>query len=256
MKSDAIGTYAWSERTKGILSARERRALVGMLFKTQVTELLDKFLGAMGRRQASVEMDRIIMPGTAICKEAEEQAAAMYPEDLHVHCYRTYYLGSLLGQAFGLRWDPEALYVGCLLHDSGLSDTHAAKTADTGFQIVGARVAQDLALRHGWNESQARALYESISLHLNPYLSRSRWAPEVILVKGGAVMDVIGAYRHRIPHQQLSKVHAAYPRTGFKRHIVTSITDTPHAQHTHAHFLCRCGFANMAEKNPLDNNWA
>jgi hypothetical protein len=115
------------------------------------------------------------------------------------HCYRTYAIGTLMGR--GISFDPEMLFVGCMLHDVGLTD-HFKQGSDQGlvpgyagkgapcFAVRGAGVAQCLAAIHGWPPARSVALAEAISLHLNVRVPKSRGV-EAHLLNAASAFDVI-----------------------------------------------------------------
>jgi hypothetical protein len=160
----------------------------------------------------------------------------------------------LLAQFHGVSPDAERLYLGCLFHDYGLAHRHAHESEHCGFELVGARHAHLFGKKHGWDETRCRALYESISLHLNPYLSFSDQEVEAVLLQRGATLDVIGAERRLIPSRELGRVHARYPRLGFREAILATMTDIRHPANSRAGFLFTCGFAKLAGGNPLDRH--
>ncbi|MDD3518084.1 MAG: HD domain-containing protein [Chromatiales bacterium] len=250
-----IGSYDWSESTNGLLSRRDKARVFGMLLRSQLAQRWTRILrsaGAYERRLARVDLDHVAVPDSAIVREAERVAERLYSRDLYAHCQRTFAFGMLLGQFHRAHPDPERLYLGCLFHDFGLTRAHAAESECCGFELVGARQARHFAHEHGWSERHCRSLYESISLHLNPWLSMSAHEAEAALLQRGAMLDVIGADRHLIPLRELDRVQARHPRDGFRAAILASMTDIRHPPDSRAGFLFRCGFACLAGNNPLD----
>jgi hypothetical protein len=102
---------------------------------------------------------------------------------LYAHALRSYFFACLLGSADGLRFDEELLYVGCVLHDVGL--TPAYDEPVRSFEYVGADVAAELAERHGWALDRRHTLHRSIVLHMAPSISPTE-LPEVLLLEAGS----------------------------------------------------------------------
>ncbi|MDR5867525.1 HD domain-containing protein [Halomonas koreensis] len=255
MWGDTPGSYAWSEATEGVLRPGEKAQLICQLVRSQLDERLSRLAWRLGRsriRTRPVDLSRVRRPDSALCRRVEAEVAAQYPPALLAHCYRTWWMGALVGQALDLKADAEPLYVACLMHDIGLADAHAGCLSDTAFQIAGAREARRLALAEGWRDADAIRLYEAISYHLNPWLSPARHTPEALLLKYGAHMDVVGAHRHLVPEASLREIHRRHPREGFREAITRSIASAPHLRGSHAHCLRRLGFARLAGRNPLE----
>lgn len=251
------GSFAWSESTQGVLDARGKAHLIYQLVRCQLDERLSRLAWRLGRsriRKRPVDLSRVQRPDSAFCRRVEARVAAQYSPALLAHCYRTWWMGALVGEALDLKADAETLYVACLMHDVGLADEHAGCLASTAFQVTGAREARRLALAEAWSEAAAIRLYEAISYHLNPWLSEGQHTPEALLLKYGAHMDVIGAYRHLLSEAALREVHRRHPRAGFRQEITGSIEAAPHPGGSHAHCLRRLGFAGLAERNPLDRH--
>ncbi|MFG6175649.1 HD domain-containing protein [Halomonas sp. THAF12] len=251
------GSFSWSETTQGVLSARDKAHLVYQLVRSQLHERLSRLAWRLDRsriRRRGVELARLRPPHSAFCRRVEDRVAAEYSPALLAHCYRTWWMGALVGEMLGLEADAETLYVACLMHDVGLTDGHAGCITSTAFQVTGAREARRLALDAQWRDADAIRLYEAISYHLNPWLDAGRHTPEALLVKYGAHMDVAGAHRHLLPAKTLAEIHRRHPRDGFRQEITRSIESLPHRTGSHAEVLRRMGFARLAERNPLDRH--
>ncbi|UDL06290.1 HD domain-containing protein [Marinobacter sp. CA1] len=249
------GSHHWSERTNGAMTTREKAHVIWQLIRTQVDEQASRLcyrLNLSPARRRRVSLEAIRRPDTGFARECEELAASRYSPALLSHCYRTWLMGAVVGQALAVEADPEQLYIACLLHDLGLTTPNLDCACDTGFQILGAREAWRLAKGQQWSDDDASRLYEAISYHLNPWLSAHHHSAEALLLKYGAHMDVAGAYQHLVPEALHQQIHQRYPRHGFREEIVTSIDQTPHRPGSHAHFLRRCGFSKLAANNPLD----
>ena len=65
------------------------------------------------------------------------------------HAARTFYFGALIGRANKNNFDPEILFLACLLHDLGLTEAHMGPLP---FEIQGAAAARRLLLTEGLNQ--------------------------------------------------------------------------------------------------------
>ncbi|WP_193085986.1 HD domain-containing protein [Halomonas sp. FME65] len=231
-----LGSMAWGEKSDGILSSTDRMKMLAGLVRAQLGETLSRLalnLGAYQQQRRRIAPDRVVVPESSITRMADELAAQHYSEPLRLHCLRTFFFGQLWAQFHGLRIDAETLYVASLLHDLGLTGHFHQQTACCGFAIVGARSARDLAASQQWPPERQRAVYEAISYHLNPYLSLAHHEPEAVCLQRAAHLDVIGAGHHLLPDSAITKVHADYPRTGFREEILASMTEVVHAPLAH-----------------------
>jgi len=61
------------------------------------------------------------IPDSRAAIEAERLCREESPPVLYAHALRSYFFAWLLGKRDGLRFDEELLYVGCVLHDIGLT---------------------------------------------------------------------------------------------------------------------------------------
>ncbi|BDA70525.1 phosphohydrolase [Calothrix sp. PCC 7716] len=253
-RQSRIGTYEWCEQNNGQLNRSEKFELVRMLIRSQLENLLEKLAynsGMKSERFLRIDANAITLPDSKIALEAELLAKNSFTDAQLNHGYRTYFWGSLLGQAGLLQPDSELLFVGSILHDLGLSQLHIKQACTCCFSINGARLAHQFAILQGWDAHRAKTLYETISLHLNPIVDVAIDGVEAKLLKDGATMDVIGVRFHCLPSGAIQTVHAQFPRIGFREEILASINNVPHAQDSRPQFLSR-GFSILAARNPLD----
>jgi hypothetical protein len=249
-----IGTYEWCELNNGKLSRSEKFELIRMLIRSQVENLVEKLAynsGVLRDRLSRIDIDAISLPDSKISLEAESLAKDSFTIELLNHSYRTYFWGTLLAQAGLLKPDLELLFVGSMLHDLGFSQRHSEQACTCCFAINGARLAHHFAISQGWETDRAKALYEMISLHLNPVVDVTLDGVEAKLLKDGTVMDVIGARSHCFSSATIQSVHDKFPRAGFREEILASIRDIPHAPDSRPQFLGR-GFSILVARNPLD----
>jgi HD superfamily phosphodiesterase len=157
------------------------------------------------------------IPDTALAREATELVRDVEDEMLFNHSRRVYLWGSLKGRRRGLVPDPEALYVGAMLHDLGLT-TQYART-DQRFEIDGADAARELLLAHGYSRAAARNVWLAIALHTTPGVP-DHLEPEIALVTAGVETDVLGLGLAALTAEEIRQVTAAHPRPDFKNRIL------------------------------------
>ena len=147
------------------------------------------------RRLAQVDLDRLPVPDTRAAKDAEEICRAL-PAHIANHSHRTYLWGAVLAAHDGIEYDPELLYVACLLHDAGLPA--AVEAGDERcFTVRSSELASERSAAAGWSPARQDALAESITLHLNPSVGVDL-GPEAHLVNAGAALDIVGMRRGQI----------------------------------------------------------
>ena len=95
-----VGSWAWTQRTRGSLNSRERRRLVAAIAAAQVRYLAGRLVG---RRGAADSVD-LHPPDSAFAREAE-RAADEQPPHLLAHAHRTWAYGRALAAVDGVGVD-------------------------------------------------------------------------------------------------------------------------------------------------------
>src|SRR5512132_561939 len=104
-----LGGLEWARRTNGLLTAAERRRLLGEIAKGQAQNLLGRAKLTLGRLPAgahSVDACSFQPPVSRLAREAEE-ACAEQPAALAGHSYRTWMFGLALAAVDGTALDPD-----------------------------------------------------------------------------------------------------------------------------------------------------
>jgi hypothetical protein len=148
---------------------------------------------------------------SALAQSATELAKNVYPPFLFNHVMRTYVFGVLVGRAHGHRFDEEALYLACVLHDLGLTSPYEG---DLPFEIQGAEAARRFLIGRGMPQERADVIWDGIALHVSAVGSFKR--PEISLVGAGAGADVLGPDPAQVPPDKVAAALVAFPRLGFK----------------------------------------
>jgi HD domain len=161
----------------------------------------------------------VAIPDTPLAREATEIVRAAASDLLFHHSRRVYLWGTIKGRRRGLRADPEALYVGAMFHDLGLTPEY--RTVDRRFEIDGAELARAFLLDHGYSEADARQVWFAIALHTTPGVPEFL-APEIALVTLGVETDVLGFDLDQITEEEIREVTAAHPRPDFKNGILAA----------------------------------
>jgi hypothetical protein len=164
----------------------------------------------------------IVIPDTALVREATEFVRSAEDDVLFHHSRRTYLFGALHGRRLGLQPDLELLYVAAMFHDLGLTARYGTSTER--FEIDGADAARDFLVQHGVDESEAHKVWLSIALHTTPGVP-ARLEPEISLLIAGVATDVVGVGQEALSTDAIEAVIAAHPRPDFKNRILTAFND-------------------------------
>lgn len=173
------------------------------------------------RRQAQVRSEDLELPDSSLCRDATAMVAAVSPLFLLNHGIRSYVFGAALGRRDGRRFDPELLYLACVMHDLGLTPPH---DTDAAFELDGARAARTFLLARGFDEERAAIVHEAIALHARVGEAQ-RGTAEGALTQTGAGVDVMGLRWFDFAPGGVDRIVGAWPREGFKRGFVPLLHD-------------------------------
>ncbi|MCY9786577.1 HD domain-containing protein [Nocardiopsis sp. EMB25] len=160
------------------------------------------------------EYDGLDLPDTDLALSATRFARDAEHPAVFNHSVRTYLYGRHLGEHQGLRpghdYDDELLYLGCVLHDAGLSDEG---DRDQTFDVDGADLAAEFLSDRGLADDRVEVVWDAIALHLSPHIA-TRKRPEIALVTAGAGFDLgpLGPGGPALPEEFVARVHAVLPR--------------------------------------------
>ncbi|GAA2440539.1 HD domain-containing protein [Streptomyces glaucus] len=124
----------------------------------------------------------------------------------------------------GRDYDPELLFLACVLHDIGLTP---AGDRHQRFEVDGADTAAEFLTAQGLPAADVDAVWEAIALHTTPGVAERR-GTLCALVYQGTGMD-FGGDTDFIDDATGAAIHAAYPRLS----MATTLTDEIVAQARH-----------------------
>ncbi len=211
-----IGTLEWARRTNGILGRGERARFVAAIALEQgrgLPSVLGARAGIRGGGPGRPDPSKLIPPDSAIAREVIE-ACADLDRSVVEHSYRSYLYARALGLVEGIESDPEALFVGAMLHDYGIKDIGSLR--DRCFTLPGAETCLDRAERAGWDRPRREAAAEAITKHLNPAVPASEGVVQH-LVHDGIVLDVVGLRAWELDAAGIERVRKRHPRLEFNR---------------------------------------
>lgn len=164
----------------------------------------------------------IVVPDTALIREATEFIRDAEDDVLFHHSRRVFFFGALHGRRLGLQADLDLLYVAAMFHDLGLTARYGASTQR--FETDGADAARDFLLEHGVDRSDADKVWLGIALHTTPEVP-GRLDPEIALLAAGVKTDVVGLGREDLNPEAIGAVTSAHPRPDFKNRILAAFND-------------------------------
>lgn len=172
--------------------------------------------------QAIETIAGIVIPDTALVRDATDFIRSAEDDVLFHHSRRVFLFGALHGLRLGLSPDPELLYVGAMFHDLGLTGRYGTSTQR--FEMDGADAAREFLLEHGVGQSDADKVWLGIALHSTPEVP-ARLDPETALLAAGVKTDVVGVALEALDPEAVDAVTAAHPRPDFKNRILAAFND-------------------------------
>ena len=246
-----VGTVAWTQDTRGWLSASERRELLRPLAAAHLRNAVGRTRLALHLhpgRHAHVAPERLEPPRSVLARRAEEAAARRLPPVLLNHSRRTYRFGMSLGVVTGTEVDEELLYAAAMLHDTGL----LTSSGEADFTLESTRVARAVAEHVGLSEEATTIVLDAITLHHSPGVGPEHGAVAQLL-SAGAAADVTGLHTWQLPDAVLAETVRLNPREGFKDVFTQAFRDeAARVPEGRARFLYRYGaFAAAIQLAPF-----
>src|ERR671929_391278 len=145
--TDPIGSIGWTERTGGMLTARECLTLARPLLRGELGILAGRLamvLRMHSGRRSSVDPASLVPPDSALARDAEVTAQDLLTPVLLNHSSRSYTWGAAIATLHGIAFDRELLYVAAMFHDTGIP----SPVPEVDFTVRSAALAREFADRH------------------------------------------------------------------------------------------------------------
>ncbi len=172
-----------------------------------------------------LDHDGLSLPRTDVALAALRFAESIENTAVFHHSVRTYLYGRRLGEQQGLRpghdYDDQLLFLGCVLHDAGLS---RQGNGNQRFEVDGADLAAEFLTQQGVPAAEVEVVWDAIALHTSDGIA-TRKRPEIALVSAGARFDITGG-PDLLPAPYVARVHSALPRL----HVAPVLRDAIVAQ--------------------------
>ena len=206
----ALGTFAWLEQTGGVLTVRERLAMLPALLRTFGQFSSDRLRLALGvTPRHAMTSDELWpkAPDSQLCRHAETEARELQSTAMLSHGYRTWVFGAAFARIDGAGLDPELFYASALLHDVGLEHPRQGRC----FTYRSAEAAEAVSERAGLDEHRKCEMMDGIATHISPGLAYEDSAIGFYL-QAGAMADLAGIRAWQLPRDLRSKADDSHPR--------------------------------------------
>jgi hypothetical protein len=248
-----LGGLEWARRTRGTLTAAERRRLIGAIAATQVVNVVGRLKLALGRLPdgaASIDIRDFEAPDSRLAREAEA-ACAEQLDLIAAHSYRTWLWGMALAAVDRQPLDRELFYCAALVHDWGATTTVAGED----FTIRGAERALACAQAAGLDPDRANLIADGICCHTTPGVTVKRDGAIAYYVQYGAMVDGAGLRAWDIAPHNIEEALRRHPRgPGFKRGLNDIVKAEARAVPDGRFGLARrCGMTLAVRMAPFDS---
>jgi len=245
-----VGGLGWTQRTKGRLTASERRRLLGHVAATLGTYMAGRVRAATGRvpaRARELSAAALTPPDSALARSAES-ACQEQPPSLIGHGYRTWMFGAGLAALDGSAMDPELFYVASLLHDYGIAQVVPGEDFTLRSAARLERCADDANMAPG----SVSAAADAITVHATPGIGVERDGALGVYVQAGAMFDLAGLRADELTREYRDHVISEHPRDGVTADIIAMIKAEASANPAGRFALLqRCGMPLLVRLNPL-----
>lgn len=250
---DRLGGFEWARRTRGQLTAAERRRLIGAIAVGQMANIVGRVKLALGRLPdgaASIDVRDFQPPDSRLAREAEA-ACAEQLDLLQAHSYRTWMWGMALATLDREQLDSELFYCAALVHDWGAT----VPVPGEDFTIRGAERALACAQAAGIDPARANLIADGICCHTTPGATVARDGAIAYYVQYGAMVDGAGLRAWDVAPHNIEEVLRLHPRgPGFKSGLIETIRDEARAvPGGRFALLRRCGMTLAVRMAPYDS---
>src|SRR4051795_5245010 len=121
--TDPIGTIGWTERTGGVLTARECLTLARPLLRGELSILAGRLamvLRAHSGRRSSIDPASLVPPDSSLARDAEVAAQDLLTPALLNHSSRAYTWGAAISALLGSPPKPKLLPQAAMFRDEGM----------------------------------------------------------------------------------------------------------------------------------------
>lgn len=121
---EKIGSIAWLRESQGKLTLGSRLALLRQVLASSMAGMFKTVLRS--GKDERLRLEEVPLPDSPAVKYALDELESCVGNTVIQHSFRSYLWGAGFGKIGKLKYDPEFLLVGCLLHDLGMTPTGIA----------------------------------------------------------------------------------------------------------------------------------
>src|SRR5687768_855738 len=162
--TDPIGSIGWTERTGGVLTARECLTLARPLLRGELSILAGRLamvLRMHSGRRSSIDPASLVPPDSALARDAEVAAQDVLTPALLNHSSRAYTWGAAIAALHGITFDRELLYLAAMFHDTGIP----SPVPDVDFTVRSAAVMREFTDSHDVPADSRELVANAIAMH-------------------------------------------------------------------------------------------
>ncbi|HVZ99482.1 MAG TPA: HD domain-containing protein [Caulobacterales bacterium] len=158
-------------------------------------------------------------PDTPLIADAIAYARQLSEPWLFNHAMRSWLFAARLGRARALQVDEEAMAIGAVLHDIGLT---AGIGGGNRFEVNGANAARAFLAERGLEGRRAQVIWDLVALNSTPSIALHK-EPEIALGTMGIALDFGGfGFEAEIPAAEMAEILRAFPRLEMKRNFAAT----------------------------------
>ena len=165
--TDPIGSIGWTERTGGVLTARECLTLARPLLRGELSILAGRLamvLRMHSGRRSSIDPASLVPPDSLLARDAEVAAQDLLTPALLNHSSRAYTWGAAIAALHGITFDRELLYLAAMFHDTGIP----SPVPDVDFTVRSAALAREFTDSHDVPADIRELVANAIAMHYTP----------------------------------------------------------------------------------------
>ena len=240
-----LGSIGWTERTGGMLTARECITLARPLLLGELGIIAGRLAMALrvhSGRRSSIDPASLAPPDSALARDAEVAAQDLLTPVLLNHSSRAYSWGAAIAALHGITFDRELLYLAAMFHDTGIP----SPVPHVDFTVRSAELAREFTDSHHMPAGSRELVANAIAMHHTPGVGLEAGA-EAYLLSAGASVDVFGLHSNQIPDAVRHSVIQQYPRLGFKREFAALLrAEAKQVPHGRAWYLHRFAVSDLS----------
>jgi len=195
--TDPIGSIGWTERTGGVLTARECLTLARPLLRGELSILAGRLavvLRMHSGRRSSIDPASLVPPDSPLATDCRGRWAGPLDTGTPQPFQSCLHMGCGYRALHGITFDRELLYLAAMFHDTGIP----SPVPDVDFTVRSAALARKFTDSYHVPADIRELVANAIAMHYTPGVGLESGA-EAYLLSAGAAVDVFGLRSNEIP---------------------------------------------------------